>query len=240
MIRKTIQRKCSICNLISSVRKDGAGKNCRKCQAKLNHKLIKPKNIQGLKYGKLLVISLSHVDKQAYWKCKCDCGNECIIQGNRLRSGKTQSCGCIIKTQKGLSNSPAYRSWHGMIQRCYDTTVSHYKRYGAKGIHVCDRWKNSFHLFLLDMGERPLGKTLDRIDSNQGYFPENCRWASTKEQARNNRHNIIAFGEEMSLIDWSIRTGINWSTIRRRIISLGWEPEVALTKPVGKYAIKKR
>lgn len=188
MKRQMINRECLICKNVSLVRKDGAGKLCRSCRAKENIKNNKPIDITGIRYGKLICLSISHIVKKLYyWKCICDCGNESIVSGSRLRSGKTKSCGCIAASQKGLSTSPAYRSWQAMIQRCYDSKVAHYKRYGALGITVCDEWRNSFLKFLDDMGERPTGKTLDRINPYGNYELSNCRWLTPKEQAQNKK-----------------------------------------------------
>lgn len=237
--RTLISLTCPICLNIRLVRKDGAGKLCRSCKAKENIRknIGKYLNITGLRSGKLIVISPSHqVDKHYWWKCKCDCGNEVIIAGQRLRDKKTQSCGCITKTQNGLSTSLTYRSWKSMIQRCYDTKVPHYKRYGAKGITVCERWQKSFLNFLEDMGERHKGMTLDRMNSTGNYCKENCRWATNKQQGRNrsNNHIIEAFGKKQTLIDWAEETGINWSTILIRLKRSNWPVELALTKKTVK------
>lgn len=227
-----INRECLICKTISLVRKDGAGKLCRSCRAKENSKNNKPLDISGIKYGKLTCLSISHtVKKLYYWNCICDCGNKAIISGSRLRSGHTKSCGCIVATQKGLSTSPTYRSWQAMIQRCYDSKIPHYKRYGAIGIIVCDRWKNSFLNFLEDMGERPDGKTLDRINSSGNYELNNCRWLTYKQQGNNRRGNLIleAFGKKQTLQQWSDEYKVNRSKLRKRIFILNWEIEKALT-----------
>lgn len=234
--RTKVLRKCPICNKTELIRKDGAGKYCRPCRAKENSKNNIGIDLVGLKFGKLLVLQHSHIDKQYYWKCICDCGNETIVAGNKLRSAHTRSCGCLQKSRHCLSKTPTFRTWKSMLQRCYDEKVAHYKRYGGKGIEVCSRWKDSFDDFLIDMGERPEGMTLDRIDSTKNYTFENCRWVTPKEQARGNRYLIKAFDKELSLIDWQLETGIKWSTLRKRIIDLKWNPEKALTTKVKNYA----
>ena len=237
MIKRTlIERTCPECKKTEQVRKDAVGKYCRSCRARLNHKTKKPKDIEGKKFGRILVISLSHISKHAYWNCKCDCGKECIISGFRLRNGHTKSCGCILSCRNGLSKSGSYRSWKAMIERCNNKNVPHYARYGAKGIKVCDRWYKSFENFYADMGERPEGKTLDRIDGNGNYELSNCRWITPKEQAKNKKSGcfISAFGQTLRLSEWAEKTGIGWSTIRCRIIRLNWEPEKALSKKVNK------
>ncbi len=235
MKRQMIERICLRCKNAEMVRKDGAGKHCRTCRAAINQENRKPKDITNLRYGKITVISFSHIDSVAYWNCLCDCGNKCTLAGSRLRCGQTKSCGCLQKSRKGLSSCSTFHIWKGMLQRCYDKSVKHYARYGGKGIFVCDRWKNSFENFLKDMGERPDNLTLDRIDSSKGYSPENCRWASYKEQANNKKSGyfITAFGQTLRLTEWAKKTGIGWSTIRQRIERSKWTSENALSKKVN-------
>lgn len=239
--RKLVSRICPICKLESLVRADSVGKLCSPCRARENHKIRKPKNISGLKFGLLKVLSFDHINKHAHWKCKCDCGNECVIAGCRLRNEQTRSCGCLTKTQNGLSTSGSYHSWDSMIQRCSDERLPHFKRYGGKGISVCERWKK-FENFYEDMGERPPGLTLDRIDPLKNYTPENCRWATVKEQANNtsSNHKITFNGVTKNLTQWAEEYNIHWSTLRKRIIDLKWDINKALTQPVGQYASKKR
>lgn len=128
--------------------------------------------------------------------CKCFCGNTCNLQGDRIRNKHTKSCGCLKRTQRlNLSHghklerykSPTYCSWICMKDRCYNKNHDRYRWYGAKGVGVCDEWKTNFVQFLNDMGERPEGKTLDRINPRGNYEPSNCRWATSKEQSLNKR-----------------------------------------------------
>ncbi|HOM98561.1 MAG TPA: hypothetical protein PLY41_09705 [Acetomicrobium sp.] len=127
-----------------------------------------------------------------------------------------------------------------MKQRCEDESVPHYSRYGAKGIKVCPEW-HSFDTFYKDMGERPKDMTLDRIDSKGGYNKANCQWSTPKQQARNVDRGcwIEGFGQKLRLVEWSERTGIASSTLRKRLTS-GWNAEDILTKKVRKYAVSKR
>lgn len=152
------------------------------------------KRIDGKKFGRWVVIEpcetpKNHKTAGQYWLCQCDCGAKEVINGARLRAGRMKrGClNCSGRTHKkgGKGASPTYGSWRAMRSRCLDKNSIAYPAYGGSGIIICERWKHSFINFLNDMGERPKGKTLDRIDSKLGYFPENCRWATTKEQARN-------------------------------------------------------
>ena len=173
------------------------------------------------------------------WLCRCDCGNEVSVATGSLRCGETQSCGCLrreITGQRtrthGLSRkSGTYAVWVGMRDRCFCVTDTSYHRYGGRGITVCERW-SSFENFLADMGERPPGMTIDRIDNNGPYSPENCRWATNLEQSRNKRTSIlITVGSEtLCLSEWADRTGIDYWTLHGRI-RRGWDPVRVVTTP---------
>lgn len=127
----------------------------------------------------------------------------------------------------------SYSRWWYMHQRCYNPRFRDYKWYGARGIKVCAQW-GTFAAFHADMGDAPKGKSLDRIDNDKDYCPENCRWATQKEQTRNTRRNywITANGETMLCTDWAIRLGTTSRTITNRIRNCGWTEERAVTEPI--------
>ena len=203
------------------------------------------KDHTGKTFGRLTVLSFVGRTKkgEALYLCKCKCGKEKVIKGPSMVSGQTVSCGCrkkeilhdtAYKHYHGKRNTRAFNTWCSMIQRCCNLNHTSYKEYGGRGITVCERWKE-FISFFEDMGERPSGTQLERIDNNKGYFPENCCWASRKEQARNRRTTMfLALDGEIKPVEvWSEELGIDAPTIRARVSRWGWSDEEALTTPIG-------
>jgi len=195
------------------------------------------KDLSNKKIGKLLVLRRADIYNKyghTYWHCICDCGKEKIVGSNGLMQG-TKSCGCIIVDRisklnyiHGLYKSNIHHIWASMIQRCRDKNHSGYKNYGGRGITVCDRWKN-LNNFIEDMGHRPEGKSIDRINPNGNYEPSNCRWATMKEQ-QNNRTNtrILEYkGYKDTVSGWAEKTGIKRTLIWSRI-GHGWKDHEAI------------
>lgn len=173
-------------------------------------------------------------------ECLCSCGKIFKSPVQYVRIGKARSCGCLHIDMKkttmmthGQTYSRTYISWGKMKERCTNPKMPSYARYGGRGITICDRWMNSFEAFLADMGERPEGMSLDRIDNAGNYEPGNCRWANASTQNNNTRRNIYMThdGQTRTLPEWSALTGLSQSTLRVRYIRLGWSASRALTTP---------
>lgn len=184
----------------------------------------------GLTSGQLTVVDVVRRpnQKQSDLMCKCQCGNVCYARPSHFLKGEYKSCGCLkgkriakFNTTHGGSRNPLYAEWRSIVSRCTDPSSFNYKDYGARGITVCKEWLDNPHAFYSwvdSVGGRPPHSTLDRINNNDGYSPENCRWATMAEQARNRRSNIMITynGKTQCIADWSLETGIHEETIRAR------------------------
>lgn len=196
-------------------------------------------NLTGKRFGRLTVICLDHKKPRKnggnilFWKCKCDCGNEKVVNINNILKGFSKSCGCLIsevtteknKTMKQkdkhkYSDYSLYRTWISMRKRCYSVTEPAYKDYGGRGITVCDEWNSDYNSFLIwaKSNGYQKGLTIDRIDNDKGYYPDNCRFVDNYVQANNKRNNIkICFNNEVdTLPNWARKLKVSASMLYSR------------------------
>jgi hypothetical protein len=203
-------------------------------------------DLKNWRFGRLLVESLAGRDSggKSTWNVVCDCGTRKVIRASDMRSGRTKSCGCLqtehtlaINARKrthGMTRTSAYRTWTSMIGRCHSRTNQNFKGYGARGITVCARWRESFENFFADMGAPPPGMSLDRRDNDGNYEPGNCRWATVEEQSNNKRTSrfLEIDGRRMTIAQWAREVGISKDTLSGRL-QRGWPPEQAFRTPAA-------
>ncbi|MEI6296219.1 MAG: hypothetical protein WCO84_01055 [bacterium] len=200
-------------------------------------------DLTGKKFERLTVIRrVENKNNKIMWLCNCVCGKTKIINSHDLRSEHTRSCGCIhsesirmLKTTHGLTNTRLNSIWCSMLTRCSNINSKSYDNYGGRGITICNEWKTDFLVFYNWAMENNYSQdlTLDRIDNNGNYEPENCRWATTEQQMNNTRHNVFLEldGKKMTVAQWSKYLGINVYTLWSRIKS-GWNVQDIINCPV--------
>lgn len=199
------------------------------------------KDISGKRYGRWTVqhvLPREEGQQNLKWRCICDCGTSGDITGNSLKTGISSSCGCL-RTEllarrniiHGQSDTPEYNSWASMLRRCNDVSHKCFEHYGGRGITVCKEW-HSFEQFLLDMGNRPKGYSLDRINNDGNYNKENCRWATSTEQSSNTSRSLFFTinGVTKPIKEWAKSAGISATTLSYRI-KAGWSIKQACTAP---------
>ena len=198
----------------------------------------------GKKYGRLTVVSRNHKKPHVtHWDCLCSCGNYIVAFGGNLKNGHTESCGCLqkeaaskAKKTHGKTCSLEYHSWSGLKGRCLNPKNHKYPNYGGRGIKVCDRWENSFENFLADMGEKPSAShSIERVDNNGDYTPENCIWGTASQQANNKTSSVFMEhnGVTLTQSQWSIKLGGSDKLVLKRL-KRGWSKEKALSTPCDK------
>lgn len=215
-------------------------------------------DLTGQQFGRLTVLQFDHfemhgVHKRPYWLCRCDCGTSVVLPSRSLRSGKTRSCGCLrreVSRGRHYLGNPHRSKLHGVLRmvkkRCYDQTCEFYKNYGGRGVTVCDEWlgENGLDNFVMwaENNGYQRGLTLDRIDNEKGYSPDNCQWATRKHQSNNKRNNIYISlnGETKTLAQWCEYYGVPYARVEARYTKMGWTIEDALftqryKKPKGEY-----
>jgi hypothetical protein len=201
----------------------------------------RPSDLTGQTFNYLTVLEkATQRGHYSYFQCKCKCGTIKEVRGSNLISQQTKSCGCLLKetlTKHGKTGTPAYLSWKAMNTRCNNRKFPRYIDYGARGIRVCDRWrgKDGFKNFFTDLGERPKGYSLDRINNDGNYEPENCRWSDKYTQANNARsNNLITYkNQTKTLSQWARVMGLGRYTLSCRIYKYNWSIEKALMTPVS-------
>lgn len=187
-------------------------------------------DLTGKKFGYLTVVCQDirngESRKRTYWNCKCVCGNITSVLASNLKRGHTRSCGCKTNSMKhkthGMSNTRLYKIWIGMKNRCYNPSTPHYEYYGGRGINVCNDWKFDFEPFYKWSTENGYedGLSIDRIDNGKGYSPDNCRWATKEQQARNktNLLRVKVNGVEKTLCEWSEICNVPLNALRLRYL----------------------
>ncbi len=196
----------------------------------------------GQHFDRLTVIKRSCNSKNGHacWLCQCSCGQKRIVSSDSLKSERTKSCGCLSAektkrrfTKHGHTRSRTYESWQHMNQRCKNPNNQDYHNYGGRGIIICKRWEK-FENFLEDMGERPAGTSLDKINNNHGYCETNCRWSTPEQQNKNKRNNLYeTYGGKTQLVTkWAKEYDISYHILWDRLYRLDWSISKALTTPV--------
>ena len=206
------------------------------------------KDLTGQIFGRLIILSLKENHKfpsgtvRSIWWCRCICGTIISAQSNNLRTGDISSCGCLRKevtgersTTHGMAKSPEHVAWNNIKSRCYHKNRKDYHRYGGRGITVCDEWLTSFERFYADMGPKPFPKaSIERKDNNGHYGPDNCIWASNKEQSLNKENTIkLEFNNKIQpLALWADELNMDRKVLYARIFRYKWTVERALTQAI--------
>lgn len=185
-----------------------------------------PKDLTGISFGRLTVLSLYEQYPKQRWLCRCECGNERVVyRSNLLAKNIMISCGCYIReisTTHGLSRHPLFRIWADMRKRCFNENCKAFKNYGGRGITICDQWSDfkQFYDWSLSNGYEE-NLTIDRIENDRNYSPDNCRWVSRLVQQNNTRRNVFIEieGETKSISAWARTCGLGEATIRYRFHS---------------------
>ena len=204
-------------------------------------------DLKGKKFGRLIVVEYVGEDKSrhAMWKCHCECGTEIVTAAYRLKNGTCKSCGCyreeklnIVRNKHNMSHSRLYRAWGKMNYRGKSKTWYNAHRYAERGISVCKEWAVSFETFA-DWAVKngyDDNLSLDRIDNNKGYSPDNCRWVDRTSQQRNREVTLVYEykGELKPLAEWTEIIGMKYKTLYDRVKKRGWSIEKALEMPLQK------
>ncbi len=204
-------------------------------------------DLTGKKFGMLKAVSIDHKKgTRVYWNCVCECGGKRIVSNDHLQRLENTDCGCTRRhkanwKKHGMSNTRLYRIWSLMKERCYNSKRKEYKNYGGRGISVCKEWMDSktFIEWALNNGYSD-ELTIERIDNNKNYCPDNCRWISKAEQMSNRRscHYITYNGETKTITQWAKDNNLTYAQLRKRLFNLNWDFETAITTPIHKTKTK--
>ena len=190
-------------------------------------------DLTGKRFGRLVVLNKQgHKGKLIAWRCKCDCGNETVVSVSNLLNNSTKSCGCLareiyssVNKTHGMTNTPLYKTWKNIKTRCYNHKCQKYKNYGGKGISMCKEWLDDFMSFYKWSNENgyETGLTIDRIDVDGNYEPNNCRWVNWKTQQRNKSNNVyVEFnGKKVCLKEYAELKGISYDKARYEVKHCG-------------------
>lgn len=200
-------------------------------------------DLTGNRYGDLVVVKRAENAPGgiAVWECLCDCGQTTLVRGNNLKRGAVKSCGCRRSKVKptlrhGMSKTRLYREWAAIKRRCYLKTDPSYKNYGGRGIGMCDSWKNSFELFAKWATNNGYSDelTIERINVNGNYCPENCKWIPWSEQQGNRTYcRFYTYnGETKNLVEWCKQFNLPYGTVHNRIYKLKWTFQRAISEPI--------
>ncbi len=209
-------------------------------KGKVMSKLV---DLTGRRFNSLVVLRRAEnaLNGVARWECLCDCGNVTIVRGKNLKSGAVKSCGCRRKTNPSsqthnMSKTRLYHEWASIKNRCYNKNLKTYKDYGGRGIEVCDEWKHSFEAFRDWAFENGYSDdlTIERINFDMNYCPENCKWIPFNEQQKNRRicYSIEYMGKTQNLTDWCRELNLPFGVVHNRVKKLGWSFERAISEPV--------
>lgn len=199
-----------------------------------------PTDLTGLTFGRLTALKrIGTKNRAALWECLCSCGQQVNVSANNLVRGDSRSCGCLrseLTTARSLKHggigTATYKTWAAMRSRCNRPNDDAYENYGGRGIKICERWED-FNNFYADMGDRPPGAGIDRINNDGDYEPSNCKWSTHKEQSNNRRVSaLFAYqGRTQTLQQWADEYGLAKQCLWDRLNTLNWPIEKALTTP---------
>lgn len=209
----------------------------------LSFPMAKAQDLTGKRFGRLVAMKVDNSGRRRRWECLCDCGKTTMVEASLLNCGRTRSCGCLsvdhassMNASHGMTGTKIYKAWKGIKKRCFNQSEKAYKNYGGRGITLCDEWVDDFPAFYAYIGDPPTDRhTVGRIDNEGDYRPGNVRWETYAEQNSNKRNNKVYEykGSSYHLDELVAMSGVSWSTMASRLITLGWPVDKAVETPAG-------